>query len=205
MKKMFLASSFIDVAGLLADFEPDLSGKRVTFIPTASKVEEYVVYVTEGREALEQLGLIVDELDVATAPAADIAAKIQTNDYIYVSGGNTFFLLQELKKSGADAMIADAVNAGKLYIGESAGSIIASASIEYVQGMDSLEPAPDLPDFTALGLVEFYTVPHYNSFPFIESAQQIVDNYSSSLSLRAITNNEVIWVKGDEISIKSIS
>lgn len=205
MKKMFLASSFIDVASLLADFEPDLSGKRITFIPTASRVEEYVVYVEEGRAALEQMGLIVDELDVSTAATADIAAKIRTNDYIYVSGGNTFYLLQELKKTGADAIIADAVNAGKLYIGESAGSIIASADIEYVKGMDSVEPAPDLPDFAALSLVDFYTVPHYNSFPFKESAQQIVDTYSATLSLRPITNNEVICVRGNEISVKSIS
>lgn len=204
MKKMFLASSFVDVAGLLADFEPDLSGKRITFIPTASKVEEYVVYVEEGRAALEQMGLIIDELDVSTAATADIAAKIDTNDYIYVSGGNTFYLLQELKRTGADAIIADAVNAGKLYIGESAGSIIASADIEYVQGMDSVEPAPDLPDFAALGLVDFYTVPHYTSFPFVESAQEIVDVYSATLSLRPITNNEVICVRGNEISVKSI-
>lgn len=204
MKKMFLASSFVDVASLLADFEPDLSGKRITFIPTASKVEKYVVYVEEGRAALEQMGLVIDELDVSAAAPADIAAKIRMNDYIYVSGGNTFYLLQELKRTGAAGIIADAVNAGKLYIGESAGSIIASADIEYVQGMDSIEPAPDLPDFAGLSLVDFYTVPHYTCFPFIESAQQIVDTYSATLSLRPITNSEVICVKGDKISVKSI-
>ena len=36
-KKLFLCSSFTDVAGLLNIFEKNLKGKIVTFIPTASK------------------------------------------------------------------------------------------------------------------------------------------------------------------------
>lgn len=38
MKKLFLSSSFTDVAALFSDFEKDLAGKTVTFIPTASLV-----------------------------------------------------------------------------------------------------------------------------------------------------------------------
>ncbi len=65
MKNLFLTSSFKDVVPLFTEFESNLQGKTVTFIPTASTVEEVVFYVEAGKKALEDLGLIVEELDVA--------------------------------------------------------------------------------------------------------------------------------------------
>ncbi|WOO37621.1 Type 1 glutamine amidotransferase-like domain-containing protein [Anaerocolumna sp. AGMB13020] len=203
MKKLFLVSSFKDVVDIFANLEKDLNGKTVTFIPTASKVEKVVFYVSAGRKALEKLGLIIDELDISTSTPDEIAIRIKKNDFIYVTGGNTFFLLQELKRTGADKVIIDEVNAGKLYIGESAGAIITSANIEYVKGMDSVKKAPDLENFDALGLVEFYTVPHFTNPPFKKIAHKIVDTYSSKLDLSPISNNNAIVVNNSEIEVKS--
>jgi peptidase E len=92
MKKLFLASSFKDVANIFADFEKNLNGKTVTFIPTASVVEKVVFYVDAGKKVLEKLGLIIDELEISTATTDEISAKLKGNDFIYVTGGNTFFL-----------------------------------------------------------------------------------------------------------------
>lgn len=100
MKKLFLVSSFKDVVNIFTDFEKDLSGKTVTFIPTASKVEKVIFYVNAGRKALEKIGLTVDELEISTATTDEISSKIKNNDFIYVTGGNTFYLLQELKRTG---------------------------------------------------------------------------------------------------------
>ena len=80
----------------------ELREKVVTFIPTASIPESYTEYVGLGREALETLGLRVEPLDVAEASAEEIEASLYRGDLIYISGGNTFFLLQELKRKGAD-------------------------------------------------------------------------------------------------------
>jgi dipeptidase E len=202
MKKMFLASSFVDVADKFIHFEGDLRGKSVTFIPTASKVENVVFYVNAGKKALEQMGLAVDELGVSTASSDEIISKINKHDFIYVSGGNTFFLLQELKRTGADQVIAEAVHSGKLYIGESAGAIITAATIEYAGAMDSVEKAPDLESFDALNLVNFYTVPHYGNPPFQQTAQKIMDTYSSALDFVPISNNEAIVVNGNIVKIE---
>lgn len=204
MKKMFLASSFKDVAPIFTEFQKDLTGKTVTFIPTASKVEKVVFYVNVGRKALEKMGLIIDELEISTATIEEISSKIKNNDFIYVTGGNTFYLLQELQRTGTDKMIVDEVNSGKLYIGESAGAIITSPNIEYVKEMDSVKKAHTLESFDALGLVEFYTVPHYTNPPFKKIAQKIMDNFSSTLNLSPISNNNAIVVNGKEVEIKSI-
>lgn len=202
MKKLFLASSFKDVAGIFANFEENLSGKTVTFIPTASAVEKVVFYVSSGKKALEKLGLIVGVLEISTATFDEINTKLKGNDFIYVTGGNTFFLLQELKRTGADKIIIEEVTAGKPYIGESAGAMITSANIEYVKGMDDVKKAPELANFDALNLVEFYTVPHYTNAPFKKIAHKIVDSYSSTLNLSPISNNEAILVENGEVKIE---
>lgn len=202
MKKLFLSSSFQDVTNIFTEFEKDLIGKTVTFIPTASIVEKVTFYVTSGKKALEKMGLIVDELEVSTASTDEITSKIKQNDFIYVTGGNTFFLLQELKRTGADHLIIDEVNAGKLYIGESAGAIVTSPNIEYAKGMDSEKEAPDLDNLDALGLVDFYTVPHHTNQPFKKAAQSIIDTYSATLPLSPISNHDAILVSGNNLDIK---
>ena len=76
----------------------ELQGKVVTFIPTASTPESYKEYVKLGQESLEELGLKVTPLDVATASSEEIRSTLSEGDLIYISGGNTFYLLQELKQ-----------------------------------------------------------------------------------------------------------
>ena len=199
MKKLFLASSFKDVANIFADFEKDLKGKTVTFIPTASKVEKVVFYVNSGKKALQKLGLIIDELDISTAPNDEINSKLRNNDFIYITGGNTFFLLQELKKTGADKIIIDEINKGKLYIGESAGAIVTSANVEYAKKMDDVKKAPNLTEFSGLNLVDFYVIPHYTNFPFEKTVEKIIEDYSSKLNLSPISNKDAILVVDNKI------
>ena len=199
MKKLFLASSFKDVANIFADFEKDLKGKTVTFIPTASKVEKVVFYVNSGKKALQKLGLIIDELDISTASNDEINSKLRNNDFIYITGGNTFFLLQELKKTGADKIIIDEINKGKLYIGESAGAIVTSANIEYVKRMDDVKKAPNLTEFSGLNVVDFYVIPHYTNFPFEKTVEKIIEDYSSKLNLSPISNKDAILVVDNKI------
>ena len=203
MKELFLSSSFKDVATIFADFKQDLKGKTVTFIPTASIVEKVVFYVASGKKALEKLGLKVDILEISTAESEEINTKLRNNDFIYVTGGNIFFLLQELKRTGADKIIAEEVNAGKVYIGESAGAMITSPNVEYATAMDSVKKAPNLENFDALGLVPFYTVPHYTNSPFQKVAQKVVDTYSSVLPLSPISNHEALLVRDNHVILKA--
>ncbi len=72
------------------------------------------------------------------------------------------------KEKGVDKIISKQVKLGKLYIGESAGAIIASPDAEYMRSVnfDPIEKAPELKDCTSLDLVDFYTIPHYGNFPF---------------------------------------
>ena len=81
-KKLFLCSSFADVAGLLNIFEKNLKGKMVTFIPTASKVEKINFYVKDAKKELEKAGMIIDILDISQAEKSDIVKKIKNKEEV---------------------------------------------------------------------------------------------------------------------------
>jgi len=202
MKRLFLSSSFGDVAGLFENFAgEEVKGKIVTFIPTASNTEKIKSYVGSARKAFEKMGLTIDELEITRSTNSEISDKLKRNDYIYISGGNTFYLLQELRRSGADKIITEQINSGKLYIGESAGSMILSPDIEYVKLMDNCKKAPDLGTFTALNIIDFYPVPHHTNFPFKKAVEEIIYEYESKLDLYPICNSQVILVSGDNIKV----
>lgn len=205
MKKLFLSSYFTKVAQLLPGFlGEDCTGKTVAFIPTASNVEKITFYIGSDKKAMQKLGLIIDELDIAKEPKEVIERKLTECDYIFVDGGNTFYLLQEMKRSGSDKLIVKQIESGKPYIGASAGSMILSQDITYVQPMDNPKQAPDLDGFKALGAIDFYPLPHVNNFPFKKVAQNIREQYAD-LDLCPIDNSQVILVEGSSRKVSGVS
>ncbi len=201
MKKMFLVSMFQNVAHLLKTVEPDLKNKTVTYIPTASAAEKLGFFVKIGKWRLRRLGLIVDELEISKSSYETIKSKLEKNDIIYIAGGNTFFLLQELRRTGADQLLAKEINNGKLYIGESAGAIVAAPDIGYSAEMDCAEKAPDLKDYAGLNLTEFYVVPHYKNWEMGKTAEIIINRYSAELDLKVIGDNQAVLVDNNEVRI----
>ncbi|AVM25070.1 Type 1 glutamine amidotransferase-like domain-containing protein [Bacillus pumilus] len=205
MKKMFLCSSFKDSYSLLSDFtDESLKGKRVTFFPTASVVEEVTHYVEAAKEAFHQLGMQLETVQIADQSAEDIRKMMEQNDVIYVSGGNTFYLLQELRKHRLDDVLKEEINKGKLYIGESAGSIIMAPTIEYISLMDDQLKGPALSSCQGFNEISYYPVPHmYNTY-LGEAAQQIMEQYEQTLDLCPLTDEQVLLITGEHVEVKSV-
>lgn len=202
MKKLFLTSVFAKTAKEFKKFYGETNGKSAVFIPTAANAEGGgTIYVKRQRRALEKLGIKACVLDISVAESNEITAKLLNSDIIYIGGGNTFYLLQELKRSGADKLIKEQVLLGKAYIGESAGAVVAAPRIDYIEDMDKRDAAPNLSDCSALGLVDFYPLPHMNSFPFIRASRMIAEKHSNDLKLLPITNRQAVCVYGNEIKI----
>ena len=66
--------------------------------------------------------------------------------------------------------------------------------------MDSSTAAPELNnDFSTLGIIDFYIVPHCTNFPFKKPAEKIITEYSEKLDLRPIHNKQTIIVKGNQV------
>lgn len=203
MRKLLLLSMFLNTSRILRLIEPNLKNKTITYIPTASKVEPLGYLSNIIKFKLKRMGLLIDELEISESSYEDIKYKLETNDLIYVSGGNTFFLMQELKRTGADNLIVQEVNKGKLYIGESAGAIIASDNIEYISEMDNKKKAPGLKEYSGLNMTDFCVVPHYKSLKFGRAAKRIIEKYSEKMKLQTITDKQAILVEDNRINLIS--
>ncbi|WP_066505296.1 Type 1 glutamine amidotransferase-like domain-containing protein [Abyssisolibacter fermentans] len=86
--------------------------------------------------------------------------KLFSSDVIYLSGGNTFYFLNNIKKNNLIDRFRSYVKTGGNIIGLSAGAIILSQSIEIAKfGGENI---CEIEDFSALGLVQFDFIPHWN-------------------------------------------
>lgn len=201
MKNLFLASRFFPVAGRLPDLFGSLEGRRAVLIPTAGIVSRVKLPVGLHVKELARLGVTTQELEISSASHSEIAQAIRAADIVFVSGGNTFFLLQELKRSGADRLIAEHVAQGKLYIGISAGAVAAGPDIEYIKPMDDHRKGAGLRgDFAGLDLVALSVMPHCGDILFGKAAQRILARGDARLDLRALTNRQAIAVRGAQTS-----
>lgn len=93
--------------------------------------------------------------------------KALGSDVIYLAGGNTFYFLKHLRKSGLIPHLKQFVERGGVLAGLSAGAIILTPNIGTA---GPPLPVPDdnevkLKNLRALGLVRFEFYPHYTSTP----------------------------------------
>ena len=197
MKTLFLCSYFTNVASLFKTFaDQNQFEKKVLFIPTAGNVEEYTAYIDESRAVFADLQFEVEVLDIAEAREDVVREKISQTPCLYISGGNTFYLLQELKKKNLLPLIRERIHQGMVYLGELAGAIIASRDIFYNHIMDDKNLAPGLTEYSALSMVDFFVLPHWKEFPFEESSQQTAAAYDGQLKLLKLTNQQAVLVTG---------
>jgi dipeptidase E len=107
-------------------------------------------------------------------------------DGIYLSGGDTYYFLQNLQRRGYITLLRDYVQKKGVLIGVSAGSIIMSDTINITALHDT--NTSGLTDYFALGLVDFEFLPHLNSDK---------EKYLSDLIEYSKISNTVIYACND--------
>ena len=166
MKQLFLTSGVHAVAHDIAK-KVDLSkGNKLVFIDTAAEGEKGdKQWLKNDRKALVDAGFEVADYSITGKSKDELETYLPKFDYIYLSGGNTSYLLQQSQKSGFIPVIKDLVlKKGKTYIGTSAGSIIAGPVLP-VYLLDDSEDIK-LDDPKGYGFVNFAILPHWRSEDF---------------------------------------
>lgn len=102
---------------------------RVLFVDIAATDEAAKAMAICCREELLRLGLRDENIVTWGAGLGLDAQAALSFDVVYIAGGDTRHLLSQARQSGLDKLIKQMVYAGKVYVGVSAGSLIATPNI----------------------------------------------------------------------------
>ena len=179
MSKILLTSNgfFSDLIKqqFLQLIDGELTNVKATIITTASLQKQNNKFAIKAKEDLLTMGF--NQVDF-TDLEFDNPELLKQYNVIYITGGNPFYLLYHLKKSGADIILKDIAKQNTVFVGVSAGAIILGPNIEVVNYFTPQINTVDMQDLTALGLTNKAIFPHYDRedlFP---------NNFSSSIEDR---------------------
>lgn len=148
-----IMSRFLD----LLDAEP--RSLEAAVITTASPQKEQNRFAKKAASDFEKMGFRkVDWVDVESESPDILLQK----DVIYINGGNPFHLLEQVKKSGADRVLADLAQKNAIIVGVSAGAVLIGPDIRIVHHFTPQLNARSIEDFSALGLTDKRVFPHYD-------------------------------------------
>lgn len=203
MKRILLTSAGLKTEEI-ATALVDMSGKKkedikIGFVSTASYPEKgnKVWYLTQ-LDDIRKFGFQwINIVDVSN-PNINWRERLDEVHVVVISGGNTFYLLDQTKKSGFDKWIKDNLD-NKIFVGISAASIVFTPSI----AVANVEPADDnylnLTDLTGLNIVPFEVSPH---------TPEVVSEINAKLYSESIKNpiylmddTSAIKVQGDDLQI----
>ncbi len=204
---MFLTSSgeavMDDIVNKLTNDPKDMN---LAFINTAAEVEEGDHWwVRAEKEKLIEVGFNIDEFSIKDMAKDDIEKRLEDKQIIYFCGGNTFYLLDQVIKTGCDEIIKEKIENGVIYIGSSAGSMIVGKRIDLVSTIDDRSKAPDLKS-DGLGIVDVAILPHWGSEFFKEEYLKGFEAmYAEGIKIVPLTNQQYLWVKDDLVQTIQVS
>ena len=156
MRVLLISSSNVHGTGFLDHAEPEIRDflgpvRRVLFFPWA--LRDLDGYAAKVRERFGRMDFDVDSAHEGPDPVR----AVEEAEAVFVGGGNTFRLLKKMYELDLLGPLRRRVGEGMPYVGSSAGSNVAGATIRSTNDMPIVEP----PSLSALALVPFCLNPHY--------------------------------------------
>ena len=181
-----------------------LTGKKpeavkVGFIPTAANVEEgnkdwFIGQITN----LTKYGYNWIDIIDPSAAGVDWENRLNETDVIFISGGNTFHLLDQVRKTGLSDWLIEHKQ-DKIFVGSSAGSILMTPKIA-VANVEPGDPnLANITDLQGLGWVSFEISPHVPEMVSEEASTQYQSTTGCELYL--IDDNTGIMVDDENITV----
>lgn len=162
----------------------DFKDTKLVFIPTAANVEVGdKLWLISDLSKCRELGFKeVDIMDIAAVSQDIWRPRLENADVIMVGGGNTSYLMGQIKKSGLAKILPDLLKS-RVYVGISAGSMVVSPNLKEKE-MQQLYEEPIIDDETneGLGFVDFLVVPHMGS-PYFPRAAELIDEVAKNIEI----------------------
>lgn len=203
MKQLFLTSEANEVMDdLILRLARKPSDYNLAFIPTAAEAETgNLWWLKADKDKLLEVGFNVDEFSITGLKENQIEKKLKGKDIIFVSGGNTFYLLDQTIKSGFDKVLKRKIENGTIYIGSSAGSMLVGKGIDIVKTIDDPSKAPGLKS-NGLRIIDLSILPHWGSVDFRNGYRKSFETmYSENYKVIPLTNKQYLWYLNDKYRI----
>lgn len=198
---LFLTSAAVKTLDKIVPLLPKTPKESsVLFIPTAAEPYESKPWIEDDRNKLIELGFKVTDFDLVEKTVDQVKEALTNKDIVFVAGGNTFYLLGQARKSGFESVVKEVVRKGVIYIGSSAGSVIAGPDIKAVEIFDDPSEA-QLSSTTAFKLVDFIVLPHYKKEKYEPYHEKVMKEYGNKFKLIPITDEQMIVVEDNSYKI----
>jgi len=208
MKKLIIAStSTIHGSGYLEYILPELKTffntiNEILFIPYARPSGiNYDAYTKIASSAFKMIGITVKGIHKFT----DAQEAVKNAQAIFVGGGNTFVLVDELYKQNLFTVLNERLNNGMPYFGTSAGSNICGPTMQTTNDMPIVYP----PNYATLGMIPFNINAHYLDPDVFsthkgETRETRIKEFHCYNDIPVLGLREGSWleVNGDEITLK---
>lgn len=216
MQHLFLTSS-IGIKGVGESIRRRLGHVRplkTAFIITpveGDSDQDDLTWVQEDRDGLNNNGFITFDYTIANKTNAQIRQDLKDIEVLYISGGNEFYLKEKGNDNNFAEYVKELVNSGVIYMGTSAGSIIAGTSMAELQNPKDLSTLKYPVDTVGYSLVPYIIIPHWGSIDFRDrwlSEETFKYMFNGKTPLIALNNYQYIEVLGDEsriIDVRNVS
>lgn len=147
--------------------------------------------------AIEPLKSICNTLDeTSLEDVAEIPNNLDEYDFVFVTGGNVFYLAYRLEETGFGETLRQYVENGGVYAGSSAGSAILMSDLQYFATADDPSKAPRM--CQGLGLVKEAIVVHANHEKYAPIMTNIATAYEQDgLEVVKLNDGEVLVIEGE--------
>lgn len=128
--------------------------------------------------------------------------KLKKYDVIFLNGGYPFYLIYHLKKSGADIILNELINDGKIVVGLSAGSIALGPDNKMYNYICSEDNTFGVTDLSALNAIDIRIYPHYKEHCEIHPnlVERILEfEQKFNCQVTRLNNNQAILVLDDKV------
>jgi dipeptidase E len=197
--KLYLTSAGINVLDELVLLLPFPARDHVVcYITTAGGSETVPPWMNDEIEAIEKTGLGVRRIDLARLSASDMADTFQGCHAIWVGGGNTYYLLQQVRRSGFDEYVVARIAEGLPYIGTSAGSLLLAPNIECIKYAEDPDSQFAMESYDGLDVFPLATFVHFDNPDFRDAYRQIViDALENDVAFVTLRDNQFLFVDGE--------
>lgn len=170
-----------------------LKVEKALFISAAAVpygLESKPEWLVESLEMVKQFANKVDETSLEDG--SNIPEDLSQYEFIFVSGGNSFYLAYRLAETGFDKKIKQYIENGGIYSGSSAGAIILMDDIEAFAPADHPNEAPKRRP--GLSIINFALIPHVDHEKYAPIMKDISKVYKSN-------GYEIVALKDDQVLV----